>query len=275
MPTTRRRRTISCIPRRRSDPGGSLPSHRHDDGRTGAALARNHASHANRCLFRARRQSGQRHRCRDSQPGVRDRSSGLSALGSWDGELGIDSIGGTIYNVFFELWHNRVMRERFPEERMSFAIDSGNGLSAALLHENLGGWFADDDARLSAIRETFSHAIDKISDQFGADVSGWEWGKLHTLGGVHPAAQTPLQRHFFNLPFEPHQGGTSTVRNGGYGLGAPFITKSGANYRFVADLGTGARARDRVARISGEPGSPHYADQVRIPGRRDLRSAIW
>ncbi len=190
-------------------------------------------------------------------------AAALSALGSWDGELGIDSIGGTIYNVFFEQWHNRVMRERFPEERMSFAIDSGNGLSAALLHENLGGWFADDDARLSAIRETFSRSIDKISDQFGADVNGWEWGKLHTLGGVHPAAQTPLQRHFFNLPFEPHQGGTSTVRNGGYGLGAPFITKSGANYRFVADLGTGAARAIVWPGISGEPGSPHYADQVR------------
>jgi penicillin amidase len=167
-----------------------------------------------------------------------------------------------VYNVFFERWHTRVMRERFPDERMSFAIDSGNGLSAALLHENSGGWFGSDEARLTAIRDTLAESVAWIVERLGSDPSGWQWGKLHTLGGIHPATQTPLQRHFFDLPFAPHQGGTSTVRNAGYGLGAPFVTKSGANYRFVADLGTGAARAIVWPGNSGEPGSRHYADQV-------------
>ena len=146
---------------------------------------------------------------------------------------------------------------------MPFAIDSGNGLSAALLHENPGEWFAGDARRLTAIRETFSASVAWIAEQLGDDPAGWQWGRLHTLGGRHPAAQTPLQRHFFDIPFEAHQGGTATVRNGGYGLGVPFTTKSGGNYRFVADLGSTAARAVVWPGNSGEPGSRHYADQVR------------
>jgi penicillin amidase len=186
----------------------------------------------------------------------------IAALNAWDGELTTDTIAGTVYNVFFERWHKRVMRERFPEERFPFAIDSGNGLSGSLLHANTGEWFTDDHARLQAIRETFTESVAWIVDTLGSDPAGWAWGNLHTLGGIHPAAQTPLQRHFFNLPYLPHQGGTSTVRNAGYGLGAPFITKSGGNYRFVADLGNGAAQAIVWPGNSGEPGSAHYADQV-------------
>ena len=187
----------------------------------------------------------------------------LTALREWDGELGIGSVGGAIYNVFFEHWHNRVMRERFPAARHSFAIDSGNGLSAALLRENSGDWFASDTSRIAAIQETLGTSLAWLAERYGDNPGGWQWGKLHTLGGIHPAAQTPLQRELFNLPFEPHQGGTATIRNGGYGLGAPFTTKSGGNYRFVADLGAGTARAIVWPGNSGEPGSRHYADQVR------------
>jgi len=198
-----------------------------------------------------------------SSPAPGAQAAAVEALRAWDGELTTSTTAGTVYNVFFEQWHNRVMEERFPAERHSFAIDSGNGLSAALLSENLGDWFDDDGARLAAIRETFSVSVFSIVETLGSDPAGWQWGKLHTLGGRHPAARTPLQRHFFDVPFEPHQGGTATVRNAGYGLGAPFTTKSGGNYRFVADLGSTAARAVVWPGNSGEPGSRHYADQVR------------
>ncbi len=187
----------------------------------------------------------------------------IRALAAWDGALTTGTVGGTIYNVFFWQWHLRVMQERFGVDRHHIAIDSGNGLSAALLHENLAGWFPDDAARIAAIREAFSAAIDWLVRKQGDDPRNWEWGRLHTLGATHPAARTPLQHVMFDIPPSPHQGGASTLANAGYGLGGSFTTRSGASYRFLADLGAsgGAQAVCWPGQ-SGQPGSPHYADQV-------------
>lgn len=186
----------------------------------------------------------------------------LALLASWDGELGTDSPVGSIYNVFFWHWHQRVIREQFPAAWQSIATESGNGLSAALLHENHGEWFASDDARRSAIAETFSAAVTWLSNKLGGEPDTWHWGRLHTLGGVHPAARTPLQHQLFNVEQLPHQGGTSTLANAHFGLGGSFTTRLGASYRFITDLADGQSTRAICwPGQSGQPGSPHYADQ--------------
>jgi penicillin amidase len=198
-----------------------------------------------------------------SEPATLAEQHAVRALAAWDGALTTETTGGTIYNVFFWQWHLRVMRERFGPDRHGIAIDSGNGLSAALLHENLGGWFPDDAARLTAIREAFSAAVEWLVQRHGDDPAGWAWGVLHTLGAAHPAARTPLQHLLFDIPPSPHQGGASTLANAGFGLGGPFTTRSGASYRFLADLGPdgGTRAVCWPGQ-SGQPGSPHFADQI-------------
>ncbi len=186
----------------------------------------------------------------------------LELLGRWDAELTTDSAGGAIYNVFFWHWHRRVIKERFPANWQAIANESGNGLSAALMHENLAEWFADDAARKTALAESFSESVAWLRNRLGDDPAAWQWGKLHTLGGTHPAARTPLQQHFFNVEHRPHQGGTSTLANAHFGLGGSFTSRLGASYRFLTDLGDpeGSQAICWPGQ-SGQPGSGHYADQ--------------
>lgn len=186
----------------------------------------------------------------------------LALLAEWNGELAIDSVAGSIYNVFFWKWHQCVVRERFPERWLTVANESGNGLSAALLHENAGGWFGSDEARNGAISTSFTEAIAWLREQLGENPDEWLWGRLHTLGAHHPAAKTPLQRLLFDVAPKPHQGGTSTLANAHFGLGGSYASRLGASYRFITDL---AKTDSTLAICwpgqSGHPGSSHYADQ--------------
>jgi penicillin G amidase len=187
----------------------------------------------------------------------------LAVLTRWDGHLTVDAAGGAIYNVFFWRWHQRVMAARFAGDREPLARDSGNGLSAALLHENLAGWFPDETARVAAIAAAFGETVAWLAERFGSDPAAWRWGDLHRLGAAHPAAVTPLQRDLLDIPAAEHHGGTSTLANAHFGPPGTFNTRMGASYRVLADLA----APDTMRVVcwpgqSGHAGSPHYADQV-------------
>ncbi len=190
-------------------------------------------------------------------------ATAVDHLRSWDHRLTKTSVGGAIFYVFFWRWHQRVVRERFSPERAPLVQDSGWGLSSDLLHRNVADWFASEDARETAIREAFGEALAWLAEKLGPDPAGWEWGRLHRLGASHPAARTPLQREMFDIAPRPHQGGAGTLANAFYTPPGTFDTRLGANYRFLAKLGPGMEMLAVCwPGASGQPGSPHYADQV-------------
>jgi penicillin amidase len=124
---------------------------------------------------------------------------------------------------------------------------------------------------VAAIRETFAESLDWLRARLGDNPAAWTWGALHQLGAHSPAACTPLQRELFDVPPRPHQGGHSTVANAYY-IPSPdgdFSARLGANYRLIADFDP-AQTTLVVAYPgqSGQPGSPHYADQAE-PYRAD------
>jgi penicillin amidase len=209
------------------------------------------------------------------EPADSAEAKALSLLAGWDGVLSTDSTAGSIYNVFFWQWHQQVVRERFPDRWTAIANESGNGLSAALLHGNLGEWFPDEGRRRDAIKRSFSEAIAWLRDRLGPDPDTWLWGNLHTLGAVHPAARTPLQHLLFDVEAKPHHGGTSTLANAHFGLGGSFATRLGASYRFMTDLANAESTRAICwPGQSGHPGSSHYVDQHAPYLRNDYFPAL-
>lgn len=205
-------------------------------------------------------------------PGLLAAISGLSDetavwaaayLRDWDYELRTDSVAAALYYVFLWRWHQRVVGERFTTELFPLAIDSGWGLSAALLHENVEAWFAGDGERVEAIRTAFTEAIAWLAERLGPEIDGWQWGKLHRLGAAHPAARTPLQHEVLDVPLQPHAGGASTLAAAFHTPPGSFETKLGANFRLLAALNGSAATRSICwPGQSGQPGSAHYTDQV-------------
>jgi penicillin amidase len=147
-------------------------------------------------------------------------------------------------------------------------------LSSELLHSNLADWFESDESRVAGIQRALVEALGWLEERLGANVSDWQWGKLHRLGAVHPAASTPLQHEMLDVPLSPHAGGASTLAAAFHTPPGTFETKLGANYRLLADLGPSGDTRAICwPGQSGHAGSAHYADQVDAHlsgGYRDL-----
>jgi penicillin G amidase len=187
----------------------------------------------------------------------------IDELRGWDFELTTTTAAGAIFYVFFWRWHHHVVRQRFPEALVPLVQDSGWGLTSDLLQSNIAGWFPDDGAREETVRTAFQEALDWLEARFGPELDTWEWGKIHLLGAVHPAARTDLQHDLLDIPSRPHPGGASTLASAFYNPPGAFATRLGANYRMLASLGEGQEIQViSWPGQSGQPGSAHYADQV-------------
>jgi penicillin amidase len=124
-------------------------------------------------------------------------------------------------------------------------------------------WFSNDEERVAAIRSAFAEAIAWLTERRGPDPVVWTWGSIHRLGAMHPAATTPVQHEFLDIPAEACPGGAGTLANAFYSPPGTFDTRMGASYRMVVDMGeSGAFRSITWPGQSGHPGSPHYADQA-------------
>ncbi len=184
-------------------------------------------------------------------------------LQGWNRQLSIDTPGGAIYFVFFWRWHQHVIRQHFPEHLLPLVQDAGWGLSASLLHGDPTGWFDSEIQRCEAMRQAMTEALDWLAERLGEDPEQWKWGSIHRLGAVHPAARTPLQHEFLDLPPRPAPGGAGTLCSSHYVPAGTFDARIGPIYRVISQLDPDSRT-DAVSwpGQSGHPGSPHYCDQV-------------
>ena len=105
----------------------------------------------------------------------------------------------------------------------------------------------------------------KLAAKLGPEPKNWAWGQLHRvsfvhpLGGIFPAAAALLDRG----P-SPRPGDGSTVDATYFG-GSSFDQLAGASYREIFDLSDWDNAVGvNVPGQSGQPGSPHYDDLLRL-----------
>ena len=192
-----------------------------------------------------------------------------AALRAWDRRMETDSTAAAIFEAFQFQWDEAVAAERFSADASALAagdpaafVAGGIGsLSLRLLADDDVGWFASPEARDAAVRAAMGRALDELAERLGDDMSTWRWGRLHKL---------PLQ-HLLSgrgdLGSLLDRGGDAVSGNGlvvsNTGSAPDFVSRSGANYRLLVDLAevpTQMWSLD-AAGPSGQPGSPHYANQ--------------
>ncbi|HET9658766.1 MAG TPA: penicillin acylase family protein [Thermomicrobiales bacterium] len=187
----------------------------------------------------------------------------IELLRAWDRQLAIDAAGASLFFVFLWRWHQHVIRQRFPDDLAMLVQDAGGGLSASLLHGDRTGWFETDELRRETIVTAMRETLDWLSERLGPDPSAWAWGRIHRLGAVHPAARTALQHELLDIPPRSAPGGPGTLNSSHYVPPGTFDTKIGAIYRVISGLGPDIHTQTvSWPGQSGQPGSPHYADQV-------------
>ena len=195
--------------------------------------------------------------------------SAAAALRAWDRCMDTKSAAAAIFEAFQFQWDETVAAERFSTDASALAVGDpaafvagGIGsLSLRLLADDDVGWFASPEARDAAARSAMGRALDQLTERLGGDMSTWNWGRLHTLPLQHLLSGRGDLGRLLDRGGEPVSGNGIVVSNTG---SAPdFVSRSGANYRLLADLAeTPARMWSLdSAGPSGQPGSPHYANQ--------------
>ena len=180
-------------------------------------------------------------------------------LRSWDGRVETELVAPTLFNVFFTFWSKAVADARFQGVTAELLAKQGEGLASRLIADDPLGWFTSGD-RLARIRQVFADTLTFLADRFGPDLSEWTWGRVHQMPLKHVLSTRGDLAQLLNHGGGPVKGDMITVCN--TGSGPNWIASSGAGYRMIADLSTDCLLAVDCESHSGNPGSPHYSDQL-------------
>jgi penicillin amidase len=214
----------------------------------------------------------------------------------WDCRFTVGSVGASLFAVFWWRWCERVAAARFPEHLLGPMAGAAGAVAHDLLVEGDFGWL--DSARApftptlsqgeresgsplpagagSGVREvrevltvrslaraTMAEALAWLRERLGPDWRRWTWGRLHPLTLTHAlSAGRPIFAALFDVGPRPCPGATGVLNQNSYVVRDRFWTTGGPHYRFLVDLAEPGQAHGvNTAGNSGNPASPHYADQ--------------
>ena len=159
-----------------------------------------------------------------------------------------------------------------PDNPFSRWEPPATALSAVIRVSNaIGYWIAADDSTIIGqpswdplIAEASSRAVGFLTQRFGDDPSGWQWGNLHEATPLHPARGLDDRLDALVRPTSgPLSGASDCVMAMNQIGGVTTNAMTGSTARYVWDLS--ARDNSRWASplgASGHPASPHFRDQT-------------
>jgi penicillin amidase len=204
----------------------------------------------------------------------RDARRAASLLLEWDCRMEADSAAAALYHLLYQQLLQRcfrpIMELQAPglfAQYLSTLHVAVPAVDSALL--TLGEACFPRGVRVT-VEEALQAAWRQATAQMGPEPAAWRWGALHRLtlfhgfghlGGRMAKALAWLLK--LNRGPYPRPGDGMTVNLGAFPLGRPFEVMVGPTYRQIVDLGNPDGSQWIVAGgVSGDPRSPHYADQV-------------
>jgi penicillin amidase len=179
--------------------------------------------------------------------------SALDGLATWDGSLAADSRDAALFQTWITALMRRLVGQRVPDE----VFAAYEGFRETFVTGVLPDLLTNGTDRLDpdALRDALDEALDAAGDK--------TWGDLHTLSLAHPLARIPGLDTLFSAATTPLGGDDQTVAQGGFDVRddayRPAVIQS---IRVIYDLGDLERSVSVVpAGASGNPASPHWADQ--------------
>ncbi|MBI5158252.1 MAG: penicillin acylase family protein [Acidimicrobiia bacterium] len=204
-------------------------------------------------------------------------------LRAWDGRVTADSAGAAVFEVFAAHLACRIAERRAPHSAR-YALGTGftplvpmTGLAVRrfshlvdLVLAQPEGWF--DDGWDAAIAESVRHAGAVLTTRAGSDPARWAWGAVRPLRLRHPLGARPVLAAIYDLGPFSHGGDANTLNPAPVNPLDPLANPDFAiaSLRFAVEVGAWQHARFALpGGQSGNPYSPHYADQVDLWLRGD------
>ncbi|MFQ5872939.1 MAG: penicillin acylase family protein, partial [Dehalococcoidia bacterium] len=208
-------------------------------------------------------------------------------LAEWDGRMDVDRMEPTIYSAFRD-----ALAERIAESTL------GPLFREALKGEGQGGpvWLRRFEARLprliqkrdadllppgedwdSLMASALTDAVAQLRQRLGPDMDSWTWGRVHATRPKHTLSQSfPELADLLDPPAVSIGGDGDTPLAASYAPSDPYTVTTTSAARYVFDLGDWSNSGWVVPLgVSGNPGSPHYADQVSTWAEVRLLSMLY
>jgi penicillin amidase len=205
--------------------------------------------------------------------GTSQQQQAVEILKSWDGKSSAKDVGPSIYYTWTKEIMKEAMKDELGEDRYKSlnSVADGWHFFKTFIKNASSKWWDDvktseKETREDIIVRAFNNTLEILSDKYGSRVTGWNWGKLHTVEFAHPFGRKKPLDSIFNIG--PFQAG------GGY-----FQVDNMSSKRYKEDfkvtLGPSTRRlidyKDASVSLgilptgnSGRPFSPHYDDQARM-----------
>jgi penicillin amidase len=220
--------------------------------------------------------------------GTEEARLGQELLAAWDGVVGANSVPAAVY----ELWLAEMTR-RIVECKAPKAVDWAMGKSTVvliansaislrrlahvsrLIREQPPGWFPR--GWQSEMAEALAQAVRTLRAEHGNRVEGWAWGRVRPLTLEHPLGARPPLDKVFNLGPFAWGGDACTVAQSAVVLADPTANSFFvASLRMAVDVGAWEESRYILpSGQSGNPLSPHYADQFPLWQRGEGIPIAW
>lgn len=165
-------------------------------------------------------------------------------LKNYDGLMSTQTIAGTVINLWVDELTRQLLGEKLGSDKFKslygrrqfrqgieeiIAADQGKGNRA---------WCAPQTCA-ERYTEAFDAVLNKLSEQYGKDLSLWQWGKIHVALSSHkPFSNVPVLKNLFSVA-TPSVGDPFTVNVGQYYLAEkdrPFANRHAASLRAIYDL---------------------------------------
>lgn len=192
------------------------------------------------------------------------------SLARWDFQMRATSVAAGIYEVALRSLVQILVEPHLGEMLTSMYLkreQQYTGFIESLLDQPESDWWqisghSELQTREQVVRAALERAVDWWSEQHGKDVSGWLWGKVHTVTFHHPIySSIPPLRRFGSAVLGAVDGDAQTVLATGFF--DSLVAFSGPVHRHIIDLAHWENSRSVI--IGGQSGHlfhPHYKDQV-------------
>jgi penicillin G amidase len=193
-------------------------------------------------------------------------------LEAWDGDHQIDDVSPTIFYKLISHIVNNTFFDELGEQSFKVFVSSHlmKRTLPVLIDNDSSLWWDNIDSkdihetRRMIFAQSFDQTLMDLNKQFGSDMSGWQWGKVHTLEHGHPLGlKKPLNKIFNVGPF-PAMGGNEVLVNTGFRLNTEglYPVYFGPAMRFIVDFSNNNESFSVIP--TGQSGyflSDHYDDQ--------------
>ncbi|MEX1276013.1 MAG: penicillin acylase family protein [Bacteroidota bacterium] len=198
----------------------------------------------------------------------------LTYFRNWNFEMGAADVSTTLFQTFFTGMIRNTLEDEMGKELLGlYDTLSSIPLSTLtnLMRKGSSPWFDDVttpqmETMDDIIRLSLHQAIANLKQTLGGELKEWQWGRVHTVEFHHVFGGNELLRPVFNRGPYPIGGSHSTINNGNFSLGRPFLNNVGPSTRQIFDLADVNNGR--AVTPPGQSGQLYH-------GRYDDQLELW